>query len=196
MLYILFFRPYRNPFMRWFMKTFSNDYKKSKKTYKWFLKKHQECRNAAISDTDGYYKFFEFLIENEELFPLRGKAKEFEKMMQGKSSDDIGTVNELIKKGSIPSKNMETFVHFSGSGRNWHKIWIQYSFQGTIWLMFISLQYMEEKGRDSCMYVIEETKFDDDSNDGRGRRKDFPDGPHHGNGINPTVVRKRKVVLN
>jgi hypothetical protein len=133
--------------------------------FNFLLKKHKKLRKQSISLADSYYSFFQ-LLQSDDRF--RG-LDQIEEAVFGKASHKEMDPEKLITESTLPLRDFEQFVYFSGKGDKWHKIVISFDFSDGIHLQYIWFFYHEE---DSSHYFfdLKKKRFppDDDRKGGRG----------------------------
>ncbi len=143
----IFFLPYRNKFMRWYMRYFSKYYRAAKVLFDEFISKKKQ-----------YGLENDHLILDTLQLDQRFRSTEFgEKLLR---QGEPLTTDELLSEKCSVFRSYEQFVYFSGKGRNFHKVVIFFDLDGGIELRSIKLFYHEENGRNSFFHMISEQKFD------------------------------------
>ncbi len=166
-LQIIFFQPYRNRLMIWYMKKCSKSYRSCSKLFDSLIQKEGELRKQHISRSDAYYALFE-LMQSDNRFRNLDQVQE---TIFGKADHKIES-ETLITKQTIPFRDIEQFVYFSGKGYKWHKVVVTFDFSETIHLCQIWFFYHEE---DSWKYYFELKKKKFPPGDDSGRRsKNIP----------------------
>jgi hypothetical protein len=180
----LWFRPYRNKFMVWYMERFSSNFRAAKRHFDDLIEMEELCRFSEYTRSRARYSFFERLQKDE-----RYRTMEYaEQIMNGKPLDSIESVNSLLVSNSIPSRPMECFIAFYGHGIKWHKVMVMFDLRTSIRLQSISFFYNEERGWNTYHRMFEEKRFssdDDDDDSDRGTYVPVPD-PVYGLAISAT----------
>ncbi len=182
-IHIVFFQPYRNRFMVWYMKRFSTDYRHCSKLFNSLVNKQKELRKQSISLADSYYAFFQVLQSDGRFRNL----DQIEETVFGKTGYKNIDSETLIAQKTLPLRDFEQFVYFSGKGDKWHKIVISFNFSEVIHLQYIWFFYHEE---DSNHYFFElKKKIFPPDNNVKGKNRNTP-CPH------PSQAKKIPVLLN
>ncbi len=165
---IIFFQPYRNRFMVWYMKRFSIDYRRCSKMFNFLLNKQKELRKQSISLADSYYSFFQLLQSDDRFRSL----DQIEESVFGKTEHREMDPEKLITENTLPLRDFEQFVYFSGKGDKLHKIVVSFDFGDGIHLQYIWFFYHEE---DSSHYFfdLKKKRFPPDD-DRKGRNENIP----------------------
>ncbi len=167
-LYHLFFLPYRNRFMKWYMKRFNKNYLAAKQIFDELLTTQEECRRSAKIVQTGYYQMLQIMQEDKRF----RSTEDFREFWEGKKEPkDIATV---LSGASASTPDFESFVCFYGKGINWHKVEVFFEMgnEDGIWLRYIRFFYHEEsKQFDSFYFPLEQKKFDPDPDSGNRNRK-------------------------
>ncbi len=149
-LRILFFLPYRNDFMCWYMVWFSPYYKRSKAVYDEIISLQNYFKNHSVSTTQGYQKFFEYLQGD----------------IRFSSSYELHPISvEDIVSGKPLFREVEGFVCFYGTGKNYHKVIVFFGFDNGINLQSIQFIYHEEDRISPFFLTIQAKEFPPDDDD-------------------------------
>ncbi len=139
---------------------FDQHYINANKVFDDLILKQKQCASTAIDKVDAYYKFMEVLQSD-----IRFRGSDFAEQILRAPSESFITSDDLLNKSNLFRK-YETFVYFSGTGRNYHKVWVNFDLEETIQLQIIKFFYHEENGRDSFFFQIAEKRFSSDSGNG------------------------------
>ena len=166
-LYLAFLQPYRNRLMVWYMKRFSPDYRSCSKLFDSLIAKHRELSKQHVAVADGYYAFLEVMQADSRF----RSSNQVEEAVFGRVADTIDS-EMLIMKSSIPIREFEQFVYFSGSGYKWHKVVVSFDFSDGIHLQQIWFFYHEEDFQ-KYYFELKKKRFPPDLN-GKAKRKESP----------------------
>ncbi len=147
----LFFLPYRNRFMRWYMSRFNGARRASHNLYTEILRIEESCRTET-GDRHAAWSMLLGRLYQDNRFRTLDFAEEWFGMGTPLTSDDI-------LSGTVSVRDYEMFIAFFGHDGNFHKVTVFFNLSGECQLQSVHLFYHEERGSGSFLHEIAEVEF-------------------------------------
>jgi hypothetical protein len=152
--------PYKSAFMRWYMKTFSAEYKAMKVVFdemvsmqEHYAGKYSESETANLHFLLHLYADKRFISNNDK-----------ERVLYGAKSSEY-----FYRLNTCSISSLEMFTCCSKAGKKSHRVKILFILKNGTVLRSIELMYIEENGPDTFAYFIETKKFPPNHRGGGGK---------------------------